>query len=61
MALCTQVLGSHAAEADELFAGEPETALIASILWAFEVRRVARLENTDAAVVSATRCGIVLV
>lgn len=33
-----QVLGSNAAEAEKLFAGEPETALIASILWAFEVR-----------------------
>lgn len=32
-----QVLGSNAAEAEKLFAGEPETALIASILWAFEV------------------------
>lgn len=25
-------------EAEKLFAGEPETALIAAILWAFEVR-----------------------
>lgn len=32
-----QVLGDNAAEADKLFAGEPETALIAAILWAFEV------------------------
>lgn len=32
-----QVLGDKAAEADKLFKGEPETALIASILWAFEV------------------------
>lgn len=32
-----QVLGSNTAAAEELFAGEPETALIASILWAFEV------------------------
>eukprot|EP00904_Undaria_pinnatifida_P007215 jgi/Undpi1/3623/HiC_scaffold_16.g06993.m1 len=32
-----EVLGSNAAEAEKLFAGEPETALIASILWAFEV------------------------
>ena len=32
-----QVLGENAAEAEKLFAGEPETALIASILWAFEV------------------------
>jgi myosin heavy subunit len=31
------VLKSHAAEADRLFAGEPETALISAILWAFEV------------------------
>lgn len=34
-----QVLGDNAAEADKLFAGEPETALIAAILWAFEVGR----------------------
>lgn len=34
-----QVLGDKAAEADKLFKGEPETALIASILWAFEVFR----------------------
>lgn len=33
----SQVLGDKAAEADKLFKGEPETALIASILWAFEV------------------------
>lgn len=32
-----QVLGANAAEAEKLFAGEPETALIAAILWAFEV------------------------
>eukprot|EP00903_Cladosiphon_okamuranus_P011080 g10459.t1 len=32
-----EVLGSNAAEAEKLFAGEPETSLIASILWAFEV------------------------
>ncbi len=32
-----QVLGPNAAEAEKLFAGEPETSLIASILWAFEV------------------------
>ncbi|CAM9593360.1 unnamed protein product [Ectocarpus sp. 6 AP-2014] len=32
-----EVLGDKAAEADKLFKGEPETALIASILWAFEV------------------------
>ncbi|CAM9665996.1 unnamed protein product [Ascophyllum nodosum] len=32
-----EVLGENAAEAEKLFAGEPETALIASILWAFEV------------------------
>eukprot|EP00752_Nemacystus_decipiens_P009298 g8309.t1 len=32
-----EVLGSKAADAERLFAGEPETALIASILWAFEV------------------------
>eukprot|EP00953_Heterococcus_sp_UTEX-ZZ885_P008569 5132-Heterococcus_DN1.PRE.2 len=31
------VLKSQAAEADRLFAGEPETALISAILWAFEV------------------------
>ena len=37
--LTQQVLGDKAAEAEKLFAGEPETALIASILWAFEVRR----------------------
>lgn len=37
-----QVLGDNAAEAEKLFAGEPETALIASILWAFEVRRRVR-------------------
>lgn len=33
-----QVLGENAAEAEKLFHGEPETALIAAILWAFEVR-----------------------
>lgn len=32
-----QVLGNNIAEAEKLFAGEPEMALIASILWAFEV------------------------
>lgn len=32
-----QVLGESAAEAEKLFEGEPETALIAAILWAFEV------------------------
>ncbi|CAM9627587.1 unnamed protein product, partial [Sphacelaria rigidula] len=32
-----EVLGPNAAEADKLFEGEPETSLIASILWAFEV------------------------
>ncbi|CAM9467577.1 unnamed protein product, partial [Ectocarpus fasciculatus] len=32
-----EVLGDNAAEAEKLFAGEPETALIAAILWAFEV------------------------
>ena len=38
LSAAVQVLGSNAAEAEKLFAGEPETALIASILWAFEVR-----------------------
>ncbi|CAM9166452.1 unnamed protein product [Ascophyllum nodosum] len=32
-----EVLGDNAAEAEKLFAGEPETSLIAAILWAFEV------------------------
>lgn len=32
-----EVLGDNAAEADKLFKGEPETSLIAAILWAFEV------------------------
>ncbi|CAM9208802.1 unnamed protein product [Ascophyllum nodosum] len=32
-----EVLGDKAAEANKLFKGEPETSLIASILWAFEV------------------------
>eukprot|EP00752_Nemacystus_decipiens_P009380 g8383.t1 len=32
-----EVLGPNAADAEKLFAGEPETSLIASILWAFEV------------------------
>ncbi|CAM9488990.1 unnamed protein product, partial [Ectocarpus sp. 13 AM-2016] len=32
-----EVLGDKAADAEKLFAGEPETALIAAILWAFEV------------------------
>ncbi|CAM9971674.1 unnamed protein product [Pylaiella littoralis] len=42
-----EVLGDKAAEADKLFKGEPETALIASILWAFEVPSEAfRLGNT---------------
>lgn len=31
------MLGDNAAEAETLFKGEPETALIAAILWAFEV------------------------
>jgi myosin heavy subunit len=31
------VMGRHAGEAEALFAGEPETALIAAVLWAFEV------------------------
>ena len=35
--LLLQVLGDNAAEAETLFKGEPETALIAAILWAFEV------------------------
>lgn len=34
---CLQVLGDNTAEAEKLFAGEPETSLIAAILWAFEV------------------------
>ncbi|CAN0294107.1 unnamed protein product, partial [Hapterophycus canaliculatus] len=33
-----EVLGANAEEAEKMFAGEPETALIAAILWAFEVR-----------------------
>jgi myosin heavy subunit len=33
----TAVLQSHAAEANKLFANEPETALIAAILWACAV------------------------
>ncbi|CAM9355556.1 unnamed protein product [Discosporangium mesarthrocarpum] len=32
-----EVLGAQAADAEKLFKGEPETALIAAILWAFEV------------------------
>lgn len=32
-----QVLGDNAAEAETLFKGEPESALVAAILWAFEV------------------------
>lgn len=32
-----QVLGSSAADAEKLFEAEPETSLIAAILWAFEV------------------------
>eukprot|EP00752_Nemacystus_decipiens_P008749 g7810.t1 len=31
------VLGDNTVEAEKLFAGEPETALVAAILWAFEV------------------------
>jgi myosin heavy subunit len=31
------VLKSHTAQAEQLFANEPETALIAAILWAFAV------------------------
>lgn len=34
-----EVLGDNAVEAEKLFDGEPETALIAAILWAFEVRK----------------------
>eukprot|EP00752_Nemacystus_decipiens_P009414 g8417.t1 len=42
-----EVLGDNAAEAEKLFAGEPETALIAAILWAFEVpSEVFRLGRT---------------
>ncbi|CAM9178970.1 unnamed protein product, partial [Hapterophycus canaliculatus] len=42
-----EVLGGNAAEAEKLFAGEPETALIAAILWAFEVpSEVFRLGRT---------------
>eukprot|EP00903_Cladosiphon_okamuranus_P011132 g10508.t1 len=42
-----EVLGENAAEAETLFAGEPETALIAAILWAFEVpSEVFRLGRT---------------
>lgn len=36
------MLGENAADAEKLFAGEPETALIAAILWAFEVGTVVR-------------------
>ncbi|CAM9169756.1 unnamed protein product [Laminaria digitata] len=32
-----EVLGDNAAEAETLFKGEPESALVAAILWAFEV------------------------
>ena len=35
--LLLQVLGDNAAEAETLFKGEPESALVAAILWAFEV------------------------
>eukprot|EP00903_Cladosiphon_okamuranus_P006607 g6454.t1 len=42
-----EVLGDNAAEAEKLFTGEPETALIAAILWAFEVpSEVFRLGRT---------------
>ncbi|CAN0342915.1 unnamed protein product, partial [Ectocarpus sp. 12 AP-2014] len=42
-----EVLGASAAEAEKLFEGEPETALIAAILWAFEVpSEVFRLGRT---------------
>eukprot|EP00903_Cladosiphon_okamuranus_P006316 g6191.t2 len=42
-----EVLGTHAAEAEKLFAGEPETALVAAILWAFEIpSEVFRLGKT---------------
>lgn len=34
-----EVLGESAPEAEKLFHGEPETALIAAILWAFEVTK----------------------
>lgn len=34
-----QVLGDSSADAEKLFKGEPETALIAAILWAFEASR----------------------
>ncbi|CAM9142326.1 unnamed protein product [Ectocarpus sp. 6 AP-2014] len=42
-----EVLGENAAQAEKLFEGEPETALIAGILWAFEVpSEVFRLGRT---------------
>ncbi|CAM9932796.1 unnamed protein product [Scytosiphon promiscuus] len=42
-----EVLGANAEEAEKLFEGEPETALIAAILWAFEVpSEVFRLGRT---------------
>ncbi|CAN0287711.1 unnamed protein product, partial [Ectocarpus sp. 8 AP-2014] len=42
-----EVLGDNAAQAEKLFEGEPETALIAGILWAFEVpSEVFRLGRT---------------
>lgn len=47
-----EVLGSAAADAEKLFYAEPETALIASILWAFEVhlncREMPSTERIDA-------------
>lgn len=38
MHVTSQVLRDNVAKAEETFEGEPETALIAAILWAFEVR-----------------------
>lgn len=37
-----EVLGDNAAAAEKLFYGEPETAFIAAILWAFEVQTLLR-------------------
>ena len=40
-----EVLGDNAADAEVLFEGEPETALIAAILWAFEVTVIQFVED----------------
>eukprot|EP00904_Undaria_pinnatifida_P007253 jgi/Undpi1/3658/HiC_scaffold_16.g07028.m1 len=44
-----EVLGPEAAEADKLFKGEPETALIAAILWAFEISTLQKILNETTA------------